>query len=65
MADLNDFNQKLNETVTDLTDTRNTTGEYDPRDIENNKVMAILAYVGILILNHCLRPEILNLPGSI
>lgn len=34
----------------DLNNTADTTGEYDPKDIENNKVMGILAYIGILFL---------------
>ena len=31
-------------------DTPDTTAEYDQQDIQSNKVMAILAYIGILIL---------------
>lgn len=30
--------------------TNETTAEFDPQDIQNNKVMAILAYLGILVL---------------
>ncbi len=30
--------------------TPDTTGQYDPRDIEQNKMMAILAYLGLLFL---------------
>ncbi len=37
------FFQKLN-------DTPDTTYEYDPQDIANNKVMAALSYLGILVL---------------
>lgn len=37
------FFQKLN-------DTPDTTMEYDPQDIANNKVMAVLSYLGILVL---------------
>lgn len=37
------FFQKLN-------DTPDTTYEYDPQDIANNKVMAVLSYLGILVL---------------
>lgn len=37
------FFQKLN-------DTPDTTMEYDPQDIANNKAMAVLAYLGILVL---------------
>lgn len=41
-----DFNQQLN----DLLNTKDTTQEYDPADIEQNKVMAILSYLWILFL---------------
>lgn len=37
------FFQKMN-------DTPDTTFEYDPQDIANNKVMAVLSYLGILVL---------------
>lgn len=37
-------------TFADLNNTADTTGEYDPKDIEDNKVMGILAYIGILFL---------------
>lgn len=43
MADLND---KLNE----LTNTEDTTSRYSPEDINNNKAMAILAYLSWLVL---------------
>ena len=43
MADLND---KLNE----FNNTKDTTEEFDKQDIENNKVMAILAYLFWLVL---------------
>ena len=43
MADLND---KLNE----LNNTKDTTEEFDKQDIENNKIMAILAYISWLVL---------------
>ena len=43
MADMND---KLN----GLTDTKDSTGEFDPTDIEQNKVMGILAYLSWLVL---------------
>ncbi len=42
----NDFNEKL----ANMNNTADTTGEFDPADIEKNKVMAVLAYLGILIL---------------
>lgn len=41
-----DFNEKLNE----FTNTADTTSEFDPADIEKNKVMAILAYLSWLVL---------------
>ena len=41
-----DFNEKLNE----LTNTKDTTSEFDQNDVEQNKVMAILAYISILVL---------------
>jgi uncharacterized membrane protein len=33
-----------------LTDTADTTAQFDPKDIEQNKVMAVLSYLGILLL---------------
>ena len=33
-----------------FTDLKDTTNEYDKKEIENGKVMAILAYLGILCL---------------
>ena len=30
--------------------TPETTGQYDPQDINQNKVMAVLAYIGLLVL---------------
>jgi len=42
----NQFGEKLNK----LNETADTTGSYDKTDIEQNKVMAILAYIGILFL---------------
>lgn len=41
-----DFNEKLNE----LNNTKDTTEEFDSSDIENNKVMGILAYISFLVL---------------
>ncbi|MBR5055889.1 MAG: hypothetical protein IKX03_01705 [Bacteroidales bacterium] len=38
------------EKIKDAMDTPDTTEEYDPADINGNKVMAILCYLGILIL---------------
>lgn len=41
-----DFNEKLNQ----LNNTKDHTAEFDRSDIENNKVMGILSYIGILVL---------------
>lgn len=41
-----DFSAKLNE----LNNTADTTAEFDAQDIQNNKVMAILAYLSWLVL---------------
>ena len=52
-SDKSDFEQKVNETakkVADLNNTADTTSEFDPQDIENNKVFAALAYLGVLVL---------------
>ena len=39
MADVNSF-----------FDTPDTTAEYEPKDIQDNKIMAVLAYIGLLLL---------------
>lgn len=44
--DPNDLSAKL----TALNDTADTTGEFDPQDIAQNKVMAVLSYFGLLVL---------------
>lgn len=41
-----DFNEQFN----DFNNTPDTTDEFDPADIEGNKVMAILAYLSWLVL---------------
>ena len=41
-----DLNQKFN----DLNNTPDTTSQFDPNDIEQNKVMGILAYISWLVL---------------
>lgn len=45
-------NEKKNfeETIQDLNDTEDTTDQFDPADIQQNKVMAVLSYIGILVL---------------
>lgn len=40
----------FSETISKLTDTADTTASFDARDIEDNKVMSILAYIGPLFL---------------
>ncbi|MHB1454765.1 MAG: DUF4870 domain-containing protein [Saccharofermentanales bacterium] len=41
---------QIGEKLNKLNDTADTTGAYDKADIEQNKVMAILSYIGILVL---------------
>ena len=41
-----DFSQK----IADLNNTTDTTAEYDAQDIQNNKIMGILAYLSWLVL---------------
>lgn len=43
---MSEFDEKFNE----LTKTEDTTAEFDRQDIQNNKAMGILAYLGILVL---------------
>ena len=46
-----DFNQQsFEEKVQQQLNTSDTTTQFDPRDIEQNKLMAILAYLGILVI---------------
>ncbi len=45
-----DFSKKVESTFNNLNNTADTTAQYDQSDIEQNKVMAILAYIGILVL---------------
>lgn len=42
--------ENFNEKIEELNNTKDTTGEYDKQDIENNKVMGILAYLSWLVL---------------
>ena len=46
----NNNQESLEEKIQALTDTADTTNEHDPQDIEKNKLMGILAYLGILVL---------------
>ena len=48
MADL-DFNE-LKGKLEDMNNTADTTDQFDPADVEKNKGMAILAYIGWLVL---------------
>ncbi len=40
----------LNEKINEFTNTENTTSQFDSSDINNNKIMAILAYISWLVL---------------
>lgn len=42
--------ETLQEKLESFNNTKDTTQEYDPQDIDKNKVMAILAYFGILVI---------------
>ncbi|MBQ8868487.1 MAG: zinc-ribbon domain-containing protein [Oscillospiraceae bacterium] len=42
--------ETVKEKFNEFNNTADTTNEYDPADIENNKVMAVLAYFGLLLL---------------
>ncbi len=46
----NQNQQSFEEKLSSVTNTADTTNQFDPQDIEQNKVMAILAYLGILVL---------------
>ena len=43
-------NESFGEKLGDLNNTADTTGAYDQVDIEQNKGMAVMAYIGILVL---------------
>lgn len=45
----NDFNDKMNEELANLSNTKDTTSEYNPQDIEANRTMAYLCYIFFLI----------------
>ena len=40
----------INEKIKEITDTRDSTAEFEPADIEKNKGMSILAYISWLVL---------------
>ncbi len=46
----NQKQENLQEKLEAFNNTKDTTQEYDPQDIEKNKFMAILAYFGILVI---------------
>lgn len=41
---------KINETISKIMDTADTSADYDASDIENNKLLAIFSYIGLLFL---------------
>ena len=43
--------------ITELNNTPDTTSEFDQNDIQSNKVMAVLAYLGILVLVPLFLPQ--------
>jgi len=46
----NGFQETLDKVEDQFKNTPDSTAEYDPEDIKANKVMAILSYIGILVL---------------
>lgn len=46
----NDFRSKMEDAFNNFNNTPETTADYAPDDIENNKIMAIFAYLGLLFL---------------
>ena len=46
----NTQNVDLGATFQNINNTEDTTQEFDPADIQQNKTMAVLAYLGILVL---------------
>ena len=42
--------EKIEDTIKNLNNTPDSTEEFDKKDIEDNKIMAILSYIGILFL---------------
>ena len=47
---MNNNQESFEEKITSLNNTADTTIEFDNQDIQNNKIMAILSYFGILVL---------------
>ncbi len=52
-----DFASKVEETFNNAMNTPETTADYTVEDIESNRVMAILAYIGILVLIPLFAPK--------
>ena len=48
-ANQNNTQQAVNDFVNNLNNTADYSSQMDPTDAENNKVMAILAYIGVLV----------------
>ena len=46
----NASSEKIEETIKNLNNTADSTDEFDAKDIEDNKVISILAYIGLLFL---------------
>lgn len=49
-ADASQAADKINETISKIMDTADTSADYDAADIENNKLVSILSYIGLLFL---------------
>lgn len=41
---------KINETISKIMDTADTSAQFDPADIEKNKLISVLSYLGLLFL---------------
>ena len=50
MADMNYYNDDGNKSPTDFFNTKDWTYDFHPQDIEYNKGMSVMAYLGILVL---------------
>lgn len=44
------FSDEVNDKINEFTNTADTTSEYTTDDINSNKIMAVLSYLGILVL---------------
>lgn len=50
MENNNNIGDKVNDAINNLTNTADTTANYDTSDIESNKIMAVLSYISWLVL---------------